>query len=128
MSAPEPNIGLNDVLFGNHQINEFMNQIQFKSKSFPEVFQCLFGVTGEVSKANGLAEKWAKYESTLQTLIDNWMNCDGAGKTIDIFLYVSIETFYIDLCFIPVELTITIDFYSTRVNFQMQRRLFYFNH
>lgn len=51
-----------------------------------ELFECIFGVLGEVSKENGFTAKWQKYEPQFKKFLDSWKQCGNAGSKIKVIL------------------------------------------
>ncbi|XP_055306902.1 uncharacterized protein LOC129571162 [Sitodiplosis mosellana] len=54
--------------------------------SFPEQFECIVDVLGDVSKANGLGELWSKTEPQVRHRIGNWKQCPNAGNKFLVLL------------------------------------------
>lgn len=51
-------------------------------ESLPEIVQDYSEILGDVSKQNGLQEKWSKIEPRLKLHLQNWAKCSDKGNTI----------------------------------------------
>lgn len=68
--------------------DEVEDQIEEFDASLPEQFECIVGVIGDVSKANGLEELWTKTEPQLLDRLNKWKQCPSAGNKFLVILYV----------------------------------------
>lgn len=56
--------------------------------SIIEVYECLFGVLGEVLTENGFETEWQKYQPQIKKFLDSWKQCKNAGGKIKVIWYV----------------------------------------